>query len=297
MSNRHFGNLADVWKHAVLVEVLEREPPGWYAETHAGSGAYAVVHDGEREFGVLRFLEVAPRYAALARSRYRAIAASYVNGDRGLYPGSALLAMTALGDASSYLLCDLDPESVTDLRRWSRELGLRSCKVAQTDGMAAVAALLDGKAPGPGLVHIDPFDPDARSPGGYSALELAARVADSGTPLVYWYGYDEPGDQAWAYQKLATLTRTPLWCGDVLVTGASNAPGDLGRATTPGTGFGVILANLQAGTAGGCAALGDALSDAYADAIFPDGSPGNLAFTSRTSGGRRPRAGGGRPGR
>lgn len=88
MANRHFGKIANVWKHAVLAEVLEREPPSWYAEAHAGSGAYAVVHDREREFGILRFLEIAPRFAALARSRYHAIAASYVKGGRGLYPGS-----------------------------------------------------------------------------------------------------------------------------------------------------------------------------------------------------------------
>jgi 23S rRNA A2030 N6-methylase RlmJ len=285
MANPHFGKIADVWKHAALAEVLEREPPGWYAETHAGSGAYAIVHDREREFGILRFLQVAPRFAVLARSRYRAIAASYVEGGRDLCPGSALLAMTVLGDASSYLLCDLDRESITDLRRWSRELGLHGCEVAETDGMTAVAAWLDGEARGPGLAHIDPFDPDARGPGGYSALELAASVADSGTRLVYWYGYDEPIDQAWAHKKLATLTRTPLWCGDVLVTGASNAPGYLGRATTPGTGFGVILANLQAGTVAACEALGNALSDAYANATLPDGSLGNLAFKSSTNGG------------
>ena len=48
MANRHFGSIADVWKHAVLVEVLEREPPAHYAETHAGSGAYPLAHDGER---------------------------------------------------------------------------------------------------------------------------------------------------------------------------------------------------------------------------------------------------------
>jgi hypothetical protein len=246
------------------------------------------VRDREREFGILRFLEVAPRFAALARSPYRAVAASYVEGGRNLYPGSALLAMTMLGDASSYLLCDLDPDSITDLRRWSRELGLRRCDVAQTDGMTAVAAWLDSEARcpatrGPGLVHIDPFDPDIRGPGGYSALELAAHVADSGTRLVYWYGYDEPGDQAWALNKLAALTRAPLWCGDVLVTGASNVPGDLGRATTPGSGFGVILANLQAGTARACQALGNALSDAYAGAMLPDGTQGGLAFTSSAS--------------
>ena len=48
MANKNFGNIGDVWKHVVLAEVLEREPPAWYAETHAGSGAYAVVHsEGE----------------------------------------------------------------------------------------------------------------------------------------------------------------------------------------------------------------------------------------------------------
>jgi 23S rRNA A2030 N6-methylase RlmJ len=279
MANPHFGKIADVWKHAALAEVLEREHPDWYAETHAGSGAYAVVHDREREFGILRFLEVAPRFPALARSPYRAIAASYIEGDRSVYPGSALLAMTMLGDTSSYLLCDLDRGSITDLRRWSRGLDLHRCEVAEADGMAAVAARLDGEARGHGLVHIDPFDPDARGAGGYSAIEFAARVADSGTRLVYWYGYDEPGDQAWAHKKLGTLTRASLWYGDVLVTGPSSAPGDLGRATTPGTGFGVILANVQAGTVDACAALGNALSEAYAGAIFPDGSPGHLDFT------------------
>lgn len=283
MANQHFGNLADVWKHAALVEVLEREPPGWYAETHAGSGAYAVVHDEERGFGVLRYLEVAPRFAVLARSRYRAIAAFYVESDRGLYPGSPLLAMTVLGDASSYLLCDLDQESITDLRRWSRELGLHNCEVAEADGMAAVAEQLSEDR-GPGLVHVDPFDPYARGPGGYSALELAARVADSGTRLVYWYGYDDPGEQGAAHQQLAALTTAPLWCGEVMVTAAGHSPGDPGRTATPCI-FGIILANLQAGTADACAALGNALSDAYADAILPGGGPGNLAFTSSTSGG------------
>lgn len=285
MANRHFGKLSDVWKHAALAEVLDREPPRGYAETHAGSGAYPIVRDGERQFGILRFLDVAAGSAALARSRYRAVAGSWLSG-RGLYPGSALLAMTMLGDGSSYLLCDLDPGSAADLRRWAGELSLHRCDVAQADGMAAVAAWLDsqrGEPAEPGLVHIDPFDPDARGPGGYSALDLAAHVASSGTPLVYWYGYDEPGDQAWAYGRLTAQTSAPLWCGDVLVTGTGRTDGDLGRATTPGTGFGVILANLQPGTAAACAAIGNALADAYADALLPDGSRGSLAFTTTTS--------------
>jgi hypothetical protein len=83
--------------------------------------------------------------------------------------------MTVLGDASSYLRCDLDRESITDLRRWSRELGLHSCEVAEADGMAAVATWLDGEARGPGLVHIDPFDPCARGGRGAGESRLHKR--------------------------------------------------------------------------------------------------------------------------
>jgi 23S rRNA A2030 N6-methylase RlmJ len=68
MANRHFGKLADVWKHAALAEVLELERPRRYAETHAGSAAYPIVHDTEREFGILRFLQVAANFEVLARS-------------------------------------------------------------------------------------------------------------------------------------------------------------------------------------------------------------------------------------
>jgi 23S rRNA A2030 N6-methylase RlmJ len=281
MANRHFGNIGDVWKHVVLAEVLEREPPAWYAETHAGSGAYAVVHSGGREYGFLHFLEVAPRFPVLARSPYCAIASSYVKSDRRLYPGSALLAMTVLGDTTSYLLCDLDRDSVIDLRRWSRELDLHNCEVVEADGMAAVAARLDSETHRPGLVHIDPFDRDARAPGSYSALQLAARVADSGTGLVYWYGYDEPGTQGLAHKQLAALTRAPLWCGEVTVTGANDSLADRDHSATLRT-FGIILANVQEGTAGACAALGNALARAYDDAVLPDGARGNLAFTSST---------------
>lgn len=213
------------------------------------------------------------------RSRYRAVVSSWLDS-HGLYPGSALLAMTVLGDTSSYLLCDLDPGSAADLHGWADQLRIEDCSVVQADGMAAVADWLDGRPDEPRLVHIDPFDPDARAPGGYSALELAAHVASSGTPLVYWYGYDQASEQAWAYARLTAQTCAPLWCGDLLVTGASSAAGDLGRATTPGTGFGVILANVRAGTVSACTAVGHALADAYAGVLLPDGSPGNLVFTT-----------------
>ena len=98
---------------------------------------------------------------------------------------------------------------------------------------------------------------------------------------MYWYGYDEPGTQGLAHKQLAALTRAPLWCGEVTVTGANDSLGDRDHSATLRT-FGIILANVQEGTAGACAALGNALARAYDDAVLPDGARGNLAFTSST---------------
>ncbi|HEY3752116.1 MAG TPA: hypothetical protein VGL80_23270 [Pseudonocardiaceae bacterium] len=273
MANRHFGKLADVWKHGALLEVLDRERPTRYAETHAGSAAYSLVADDERSFGVLKFLSA--DHPKLSGSRYRAALAPFTDVEPPRYPGSAMLAMSVLGDDSSYLLCDIDPVSAAELREHAA--GLSHCEVAEHDGMAATAAWLGGDT----VVHIDPFDPHAHVPGGYSALTLAAHVAEQGQRLVYWYGYDRPDQQAWAYDALAELTKTPLWCGDILVVDADGAgqPGDLGRATTPGTGSGVVLANVDAATVSACAEFGHALADAYAGATLPAGGTGGIVFS------------------
>jgi 23S rRNA A2030 N6-methylase RlmJ len=138
MANRHFGKFADVWKHLVVDEVLENTKPARYAETHAGSGAYAMVHDAERRYGVLGFLEDLSSSKALSTAAFSHVTSAFVKGQPSLYPGSALQAMTLLGDQCAYLLCDMDPVSVDDLRAWSHRLNLSHCEVAQRDGMAAV---------------------------------------------------------------------------------------------------------------------------------------------------------------
>jgi hypothetical protein len=55
--------------------------------------------------------------------------------------------------------------------------------------------------------------------------------------------------------------------------------GPAGRRTRSAT---PTLDHVQEGTAGACAALGNALARAYDDAVLPDGVRGNLAFTSST---------------
>ncbi len=186
--------------------------------------------------------------------------------------------MSLLGESADYLLCDTDPESVADLRAWAQQWGRTQCHVEQGDGMVAVDAWL-GEGDGPTLVHVDPFDPFASAEGGRSAIDLAGHAADSGAALVYWYGYDTPQQRGWPLGRLGELTAAALWCGDVLVTaadGATRSDGSLGEATTPGTGFGVVLANVTTDCHVVVERLGRALAQGYQGTVLPSGEPGAL---------------------
>lgn len=57
-------------------------------------------------------------------------------------------------------------------------------------------------------------------------------------------------------------------------------PAISGLATTPGTGFGVVLANLAPGILTACTVVGRALAGAYTDVALPGWTRGSLVFTS-----------------
>jgi 23S rRNA A2030 N6-methylase RlmJ len=277
MANRHFGKFADVWKHLILDEVVAGVRPEGYAETHAGSAAYPLPEEPERRYGVLGFLDGLAASPTLSDSKFARVVSGFAGGEPRLYPGSALQVMTLLGDASAYLLCDLDPASTADLRAWASRLGLRHCQVVQQDGMAAVRDWLPSTRNV--VVHIDPFDPFAHQDDSPSAVELAAEVAEAGHSLVYWYGYDRPAERAWAFGEIGSRSSAPLWCGDALVSSYDHQPdddGDLGQATTPGTGCGIVLANVPRDVTAAGEDVARALVEHYAGKALPNGERGRL---------------------
>ncbi|HEY3560663.1 MAG TPA: 23S rRNA (adenine(2030)-N(6))-methyltransferase RlmJ [Kribbella sp.] len=283
MANHHFGKFADVWKHLVLNEVLADAKPKRYAETHAGSAAYPLADDTERQFGVLGFLEWS-RSRPLTSAAFTRVVSEFASKRPALYPGSALQAMTVLGNDAAYLLCDLDPVSARDLRSWATSIDLSNCEVVERDGMAAVQEWLPGTAST--VVHIDPFDPFAHEEGVPSAVELAAKVAEAGHTLVYWYGYSAPSDRAWAVEEILSGTGAKLWSGDFLVTAADGTvrdDGDLGEATSAGTGSGIVLANVSEALVGRCEKLATALLATYQDRRLPSGTLGRLDLVMGTS--------------
>jgi len=198
-----------------------------------------------------------------------------------MYPGSGLQAMELLGDSAAYLLCDVDPASAKSLSDWASRLGVGGCRVAQQDGMTSVRDWLRSGS-GVAAVHIDPFDPFAHENGGPSAVELASDIARGDHALIYWYGYSRPDERAWAFSEIGAGEGSLLWCGDFMVTtldGSSRSDGDLGKATTPGTGSGVVLANIPPGLLRSCEEIGRALAHHYESVTLPTGEAGRLDFS------------------
>ncbi len=277
MANRHFGALGDVWKHLALAEILRMRPPRHYWETHAGSAEYPLTESSTRLHGALRFLARAPGDAELALCSYL----EALRATPGIYPGSASLAMRALGNRADYLFCDTDPESIHSLRKAGGHLTTR---VAEEEGVAAIRreAASVGLNPADVLVHIDPFDPHERvTPDGLTPVELAAHLASRGFRVFYWYGYESIGARGWAHDEIARLSPdAALWCGDVLIPSPFVYPGRSGA-----WGCGVVLANMTNAEADICTRLGRALERICADDVLPGNVPERLVFGRPASSG------------
>jgi 23S rRNA (adenine2030-N6)-methyltransferase len=154
----HAGNHIDVFKHAVLVMLLEhlraKSKPFTVLDTHAGAGRYDLTSveagkTGEAADGIGRVfgkaLPSVPAYPDLIRG---------LNPD-GLvaYPGSPAIVAAFLRSDDRLIACELHEEEAAKLRRAFR--GDPRVAVHQRDGYEAINAFV----PFPsrrGLVLIDP---------------------------------------------------------------------------------------------------------------------------------------------
>jgi len=286
VANRHFAEIGDVWKHLPLAEILERERPGWFVETHAGSAVYPLGDGGwERRYGVGRFRGHAT--PALERTRY----ARELAADPSRYPGSPALALRILGpNGTRFRFCDLDPESLDSIAAEAERLGIERERVRleARDGIEAVGAWVDGLAAGDrshALVHVDGYWPFRPSPCGRSCADLFAQLARAGVRAVLWYGFHrEPGPRRTGRDELdrglARLVASEpprgrsIWRGEVRIAQALRDPGfDL----DPGVhGCGILTAGLEPRTVEAVAHLARELVRAYEGAELPGGGSGEL---------------------
>lgn len=191
----HAGNFADVFKHTLLIgllEALRAKPAAFcYVDTHAGRGLYDLhgeeaTRTGEAADGVQRLRAAAELPAALSEylERVRALDGNTA-GEIVRYPGSPLLARALLREQDRAILCELQEDEAAALRAALH--GDTRCAVHRRDGYAALKALL----PPPqkrGLVLIDP--PFEAQGGEYAAIQNALGEAFKRWPnAIYavWY--------------------------------------------------------------------------------------------------------------
>jgi 23S rRNA (adenine2030-N6)-methyltransferase len=205
----HAGNFADVFKHAILVGLLEslkaKQAPFCYFDTHAGAGRYdlrgtAARTTREHENGILRLLGAVRLPTAL--HIYLNLVRALNNGatDIAVYPGSPLIASLLLRDEDRAVLCEIQVAEAASLR--TLFAGDARIGVHVRDGYEALGALLPPKERR-GLVLIDPpFEAQddefraieaalaraaARWPGGIYAIWYPIKLHQQTQPFLRWF--------------------------------------------------------------------------------------------------------------
>jgi 23S rRNA (adenine2030-N6)-methyltransferase len=189
----HAGNFADVFKHAVLLTLLDaltsKDKPLCYLETHAGAGSYALEEERARKTGEwcdgIGRLFAMPHAPEPLRRYADAVRACNPDGKLRIYPGSPLLAANALRPHDRLVLCELQSDEAKALRALFRNDA--RVHMHQRDGYAALRALLP-PAERRGLVLIDPpFEQQAQE---FRVIEAALAESHTRWPTgVYavWY--------------------------------------------------------------------------------------------------------------
>lgn len=183
----HAGNFADVFKHTILVGLLQalkaKPAPFCYFDTHAGAGCYDLrgaeaARTRESQDGIAR---VSARSEAPQSLQTYLELVSSLNRDRSgspasVYPGSPLFAALLMRDGDRAVLCEVQDDEAAALK----DLFARDARVGvhRRDGYAALRALLPPKERR-GLVLIDP--PFEAQDGEFRAIQAALENA-----LVRW---------------------------------------------------------------------------------------------------------------
>jgi 23S rRNA (adenine2030-N6)-methyltransferase len=151
----HAGNIADVFKHVVLTQVLQalRVKPAAFCviDTHAGSGLYCLQAPGEFEQGIGRLWPVRDAWPLLAE--YFALLAPLNPQGLHAYPGSPWIIRALLRPQDRAVFMERHPEEAAALR--DNLHGSRGVTINEADAWAALKGLLPPKE-NRGLVFIDP---------------------------------------------------------------------------------------------------------------------------------------------
>lgn len=199
----HAGNFADVFKHIVLVTLLQsllgKEKAFCYLDTHAGTGLYDLNAEEaqktkEFEFGIGRINqilklhpenEIPPEINAYLKGiKFYNV---HENSAR-FYPGSPSIARYFLRPQEKMILSELHPQDVNLLKQVF--LNDKQVAIHQLDGYQALKAFL----PPPerrGLILIDPpYEQENEMERIHAGLQIALKKWETGI-YALWYPIKE----------------------------------------------------------------------------------------------------------
>jgi 23S rRNA (adenine2030-N6)-methyltransferase len=188
----HAGNFADVFKHLVLICLLQsfirKETPFCYLDTYAGAGIYdlqsfAAQQTQEHQSGIDLVWEHG-KLEGLLRD-YLGIVERVNKGEElRFYPGSPYIAFTLLRPQDRMVLTEWHPEVLTNLRQVFR--GQKQVAIHHQDAYQALKAFLP-PTERRGLVLIDPPFEQANEFKQLSiALQEAAQRWSTGVYAVWF---------------------------------------------------------------------------------------------------------------
>jgi 23S rRNA A2030 N6-methylase RlmJ len=290
MANRHYANIGDVWKHLLLAQMLHAEQPGRYWESHAGDAVYRLEPDPARDYGLLHFLRVGSEVPILKESVYYRLAARFVGNDPALYGGSPALSLSLLGETDTdFLFCDVEADSIMNIRMMSPKLGVppERLRLVHGDGLEALRTAARAARPedvAEALAFLDPVDPLEACADHPRALELFAELSRIGVQTLLWYGYGTEAEQQAFHAALAAQLKQErldpvthnLWIGEIRLMHVRGFE----EGFDPGVlGCGLLCANLSSSSLTLGTQLGQALERIYAGVMLPNGQRGDLTFT------------------
>lgn len=226
----HAGNYCDVFKHVILLLLIEhfkhKEKEFTVLDVHAGDGTYSL--HGEqatktREFegGILRALmspNPSPEFAAYL-DLVRRLGLPEASGKLTCYPGSPRLARALLRPQDQLLLSDIHPDALASLRRLFR--GDQQVRIQAMDAEQVLKSMLPPESRR-GLVLLDPpFEVADEFRCQLKALKEAHKRFPTGT-YALWYPLKSAQPVRHFHRQLCATGMKPVLTAEIQLVPIGN---------------------------------------------------------------------------
>lgn len=216
----HAGNFADVFKHAVLVsliEALQRKDNGFcYIDTHAGAGLYDLFSDAAKktkEYASGINLLLNQKIESL-QTYLACVKKANPKPELRYYPGSPSIAQCLMRSQDRMVLSELHPKVFQTLKdRFAHD---KRISTHNLDGYQSLKAFLPPKERR-GLILIDPpYEQANEFSQLVSTLPLALKRFATGVYAIWYPIKDRPSIERF-YKDLRKATELPILIAELSI--------------------------------------------------------------------------------